>query len=292
MDRALRPSMKAGIIAFCDTEPQLRVERPSPDDWDNLTDVYRFLQPSYEITMATQGIFVANDNVRPAMDYLLAHLETERRKYDEDSFMTDRIDAAWAKFGQYYKLTDDAIAYFAATTLNPLHKLYYFDKNWAHVPGLAESLQQSKLQMRKLWEDTYRPQTQQATTRPVSNQGTQITNEFTNWLQQQIDTEHVDELSVYLNESCLQSGNPGGFKSLEWWLETSQQTRFPHLSRMAMDVLSIPAMTASTERLFSECKATCERSRTVPDTLKEIHLLRSWQRSTILQDSHVSPAHV
>ena len=59
---------------------------------------------------------------------------------------------------------------------------------------------------------------------------------------------------------------------------------------MAVDVLSIPTMAVFIERFFLECKASCERSRTFTDTLKEIHLFRSWQWFTILgQDLEVSP---
>ena len=143
------------------------------------------------------------------------------------------------------------------------------------MPGLREGLRRSKQDMRKLWDEVYKPQTEQATTRPAVAQGAQSFNGFTNWVQQQIDREHADELFIYLNESCLQTADARSFKSFDWWLETTQQNRYPHLARMAMDVLTIPAMAASTERLFAECKASCERSRTSPDTLKEIHLLRS-----------------
>ena len=86
--------MKAGIIAFCDTEPNLRAERLFSDDWDNLADMHRFLGPFYEITMATQGVFDAIDKVLPAIDYLFMHLETERRICSFRSFMAARIDAA------------------------------------------------------------------------------------------------------------------------------------------------------------------------------------------------------
>ena len=102
LDRALRDTMKAGIIAFCDTEPNIRAERLSPGDWDNLADMHRFIRPFYAITIATQGVFDAIDKVLPAMDYLLMHLETERRVCMPRSFMAPRIDTAWAKFVQYY----------------------------------------------------------------------------------------------------------------------------------------------------------------------------------------------
>ena len=40
--------------------------------------------------------------------------------------------------------------------------------------------------------------------------------------------------------------------ALEWWCQEQQQSRYPRLSRMAIDILSIPAMmSAEAERVFS-----------------------------------------
>jgi hypothetical protein len=41
-----------------------------------------------------------------------------------------------------------------------------------------------------------------------------------------------------------------------WWLEPTQRKRFPYLSKMAIDILLIPAMSAEPERLFSGVKLT------------------------------------
>ena len=274
--------MKTNIIAFCNTEPNLQAECLSPEDWDNLTDMHRFLKPFYDITMATQSVFDAINKIFPAMDYLLTHFKDERHNCTRGSFMAAQVNAAWSKFVQYYAMTDDAVAYFSATTLNFIYKWNYFDRHWGSVPKLQKNLRRNKQSMQRLWEDKYKSQAAQATTRFVSNQSKCSPNGFINWIQQQMDEEQADELSIYLNESCLRVGNPGRFKSLDWWLEASQKSRYPALWRMAVDVLSIPAMAASTERLFSECKISCERSRMSTTTLKDIHLLRSWQRSTIL----------
>jgi hypothetical protein len=42
--------------------------------------------------------------------------------------------------------------------------------------------------------------------------------------------------------------------AIAWLCEPRQRKRFPSLHRMAVDLLSIPAMSAEPERLFSECK--------------------------------------
>ena len=44
--------------------------------------------------------------------------------------------------------------------------------------------------------------------------------------------------------------------SRSWWMEPAQRTTYPALSVMALDLLSIPAMSAEPERLFSSAKIT------------------------------------
>ncbi|KAI8401843.1 hypothetical protein FOFC_18712 [Fusarium oxysporum] len=43
---------------------------------------------------------------------------------------------------------------------------------------------------------------------------------------------------------------------LSWWLREEQQQAYPRLSRMAVDILSIPAMSAEPERVFSGARRT------------------------------------
>jgi hypothetical protein len=55
---------------------------------------------------------------------------------------------------------------------------------------------------------------------------------------------------------CLLSQHHN-FKDVQrWWIEERQKRDFPNLSRMALDILSIPAMAADPERLFSSAGLT------------------------------------
>jgi hypothetical protein len=65
-----------------------------------------------------------------------------------------------------------------------------------------------------------------------------------------------------------------------------QQKDFPHLSRMALDFLSIPGMSAEPKRLFSSTKITISdlRSRLGSNTIKALECLRSWLK---IKDSEV-----
>ena len=83
--------------------------------------------------------------------------------------------------------------------------------------------------------------------------------------------------------------------SLKWWLELAQRRRFPNLSLMAIDILSIAPMSAETERLFSKAKLTVtnQRGSMNCETLNLLECLRSWDSSALIVPSacrYVDPA--
>lgn len=61
-------------------------------------------------------------------------------------------------------------------------------------------------------------------------------------------------------------------------MEPTQQKTFLALSIMAIDILSIPAMSAEPERLFSGAKITItdRRSRLGIDSVQAIECCKSW----------------
>ena len=65
--------------------------------------------------------------------------------------------------------------------------------------------------------------------------------------------------------------------SRSWWLEKTQQISYPNLSRMALDILSIPAMSADPERLFSSAKLLISdlRNKLSMDIIKAFKYLKS-----------------
>jgi hAT family C-terminal dimerisation region len=66
----------------------------------------------------------------------------------------------------------------------------------------------------------------------------------------------------------------------KWWLLPEQKRDYPNLSQMALDILSIPAMSASIERLFSSANITVSdrRNHLTPNTIEIIESLKSWQK--------------
>ncbi|KAK2684727.1 hypothetical protein QWA68_016241 [Fusarium oxysporum] len=84
----------------------------------------------------------------------------------------------------------------------------------------------------------------------------------------------MDEYERYCNSKRV-SGFTG---ALAWWLEETQQKTYPSLSKIAVDILSIPAISAEPERLFSGAKITItdRRNRLGSDVIEALECLKSW----------------
>ena len=75
-----------------------------------------------------------------------------------------------------------------------------------------------------------------------------------------------------------------GTSALLWWCQDIQRQRWPRLSYMAINILSIPAMSDEPERVFSGARRTIswERGQMEPETLEMTECLKHWKRSGIL----------
>jgi hypothetical protein len=75
---------------------------------------------------------------------------------------------------------------------------------------------------------------------------------------------------------CKEALEQLGLSPLEFWKENAY--RFPRLSQMARDILSIPGMSAEVERVFSSAKLMIppERSNLGADAIEAGECIRSW----------------
>lgn len=90
-----------------------------------------------------------------------------------------------------------------------------------------------------------------------------------------------DEYEDYSN------GEPydiGKMSALEWWCQDQQRKRWPRLSYMAIDILSIPAMSDEPERVFSGARRTIswERAQLGAENIERVECLKHWKLSGIV----------
>jgi hypothetical protein len=146
--------------------------------------------------------------------------------------------------------------------------------------------------VKQLWESKYKPVNTVARTETTAT-GTSSTNplalskpvnQFAAYLHKHkakamahLDDTPCsdDEYARYIKERVEWTDDP-----IAWWQEPVQRHKYPHLSKMALNMLSIPAMAADVERLFSSAGLTLtdRRNRMGIDLLEALECLKSWNK--------------
>jgi hypothetical protein len=77
--------------------------------------------------------------------------------------------------------------------------------------------------------------------------------------------------------------NIGKMPALQWWCQDPQRKHWPRLSYMAIDILSIPAMSDEPEQVFSgaRCTISWDRAQMEAETLEKVECLKHWKQSSI-----------
>lgn len=272
------------------------------DDWADLSQFLEVLQCFEEITQrlegnANTGSHGALWEVITSMDFLLEKLEGYRErlqlnqedhidpdlldKEEDTSISSDSkehfktsINQAWAVLNKYYALTDETPAYRAAVILHPQFKMGYFKKTWAFKPSWIAGAEQAVRTLWKEYKDTYQP-----TVTVTSSKRKREQSEIDRFLDfDDEDQAAGDELDRYLSMPREKNSNP-----IQWW--RTHRESYPVLSRLAFDLLSVPAMSSECERVFSKAGrvATDDRNRITAATLQEGECLKSWHSSGIIK---------
>jgi hypothetical protein len=166
--------------------------------------------------------------------------------------------------------------YLAALILHPGQKWRYFEQKWAEHP---DWLANAKREMRKFYQQhwEHRPTPAIAAVEPLETRRRDLAP-FQLWLTPHnyyaADEEPKDEYEFYMSSKPVTCDHP-----IEWW--RANQSTYPKLAQMAFDLLSIPAMSAECERVFSQAKLALghQRNRMSEDTLNAIQCLKHWIRN-------------
>ena len=94
-----------------------------------------------------------------------------------------------------------------------------------------------------------------------------------------VQAQNEDDLTSFINEPAIKL--PKGMTPLQWWCREEQRIRYPRLSRMAIDMLSIPPMSDEVERVFSGARRTVswERSRISATKIEQVECMGNWARN-------------
>ncbi|KAM0079685.1 hypothetical protein ACKRZS_008175, partial [Fusarium odoratissimum] len=126
--------------------------------------------------------------------------------------------------------------------------------NWTSDEQLVW-LRDAKNSVREFFEQHYPREEQPETSRTVTGKAVRQDepSQFDQWMQScdRCMMEEEDELGVYMRQGPVRREN---LNPVLWWKD--HQEEYPRLSKFALDILAIPAMSVDPERTFSVTKLT------------------------------------
>ncbi len=252
----------------------------TPGDWDTVREINIFLKPFDKVTSRTQGDLDSIEKTLSTMDILVKHFEKQRSKHANNAGFQNAILMAWYAFDKYYLLTDEVPAYAAALLLHPSRRKRYIDVNWSKswVAAVLPKLQ-------RLWDESYATAEKDAVL--ALSQPTPEPDEY-ELLEQGLDViqTSADDWTSFIEADPTEITTQ---TASQWWCQEQQRTRHPRLSRMAIDILSVPAMSAEAERVFSGARRQIPWSRASlgSRTIEQMECLKHWLRNGWLDELDV-----
>jgi hypothetical protein len=247
----------------------------TPEDWQTLRETRNFLQPFWRITQLTEGYRATLDQTLFTMDVLHKHYNRAFEKYKDNQQVLGCVLTSWYVFDKYYQLSDESPVYAAALILHPSRRKAHILKNWpkAWHKKIFNGV-------KKLWADDYKGRLPK---NPMSPLVPEAEPDEYDRLAQELEVvgkrSYTDEYESYAEDDPT----PIDCSPLTWWLRDRQREDYPNLSKMAINILSIPAMSADPERIFSGARRTISWDRMLlgASTIERGECLKSWIRSGI-----------
>lgn len=207
-------------------------------------------------------------------------LEESDPRRDRQILCTN-INLGWGKLMKYYTKTDLSAAYVAAVILHPRYNWTWLKKKWSHR---EDWLKAAKDRMGALWQSYSTFPLPQRPTRPHAQPRQRTDQLDLLWsddedddLEQEVE---VDEYAAWIERAQAKDI----YRPLDYW--TSEQTRsqWPRLSRLAIDIFTIPAMSDDPERTFSAAGLMVRphRGQLKDDSVTETQCLKNWLKRDVV----------
>ncbi|OBS16873.1 hypothetical protein FPOA_12520 [Fusarium poae] len=222
-------------------------------------------------------------DICPAYEWLMGHLEEAKSRADrtpEPAQCRTNINFAWVKLNKYYSAIDQSPVYYAATVLHPairwdfLHRAYRERPDWIGkaqqlIDGLWQEYKQLPVQFERGNYDQLRPIKR---AKEVEDSFSSYLDSFKSTTTARLEGNEGDELDRWLQLAGPVEKDCDPF--LYWF---NKRFEYPRLTRMAIDILSVPLMAAECERVFSSCgnMVSAKRCRLQAETVAVTQTVRS-----------------
>ena len=189
-------------------------------------------------------------------------------------FIAKSIGDGLKKVNKYLVLLNQSPVYWGALVLHPGYRKLWITRNLGR-----HEVESIITKLRCLFDERY-PAERSSVATPVSEDPIEaVDGEWNSRLPDdfyasQDNLSAADELDIYLSEMATPVEDP-----VDWWWQ--RRERFPRLSRMALDLLTIPPSSAECERCFSQAKLIITTQRHGMDdiALAKVQCMKNWLRN-------------
>jgi hypothetical protein len=272
---------KSAVTAYVfENHDSLKLDELSTEDWLYLKQIEEVLSPFHSTTLLGQGDNAQLSRTIVILDVLKRHLTNSKENAIYSSEIHTRSKNALRVLSQYRdKILSESPYYLAAIALHPSYRTTYFQRNWT---AADKRLSKWDTRLPALWSSyqaAYGNSSCQPSVQTLNKAPAKKQDEYLAGLLQDLNPSKDQRLDEW---TLFQSGGPLKIECspLSWWLQSQQQQNWPCLANMAVDILSIPAMSDEPERIFSGGRRTVswERMRLGEQTIQAAECLKSWVR--------------
>jgi hypothetical protein len=192
--------------------------------------------------------------------------------------------SSFHSISKYYEESDKTPIYATALLLHPEKRRRYIDRHW------EEDWREPAVTAARLYWAKFkdRPVTLTSMTKPGEKQREPSTYELLKQSMSVLDGPgDEDEFEKFVNAPPrhMTTKTP-----LEWWCREEQRLEYPRLHQMAIEVLSVPAMSDDPERVFSCTRRTIswDRTRLSAETIEKLECLGNWVKNDLIRKLYVA----
>jgi hypothetical protein len=269
------------ILFYYEFRAELQADSLSDNDWDHLDNILHGLKPFYQATLRVEGKTESGHHgaiweALPLLEALLGITERARQHEEANGRgfqpLAVAYQNAWEKLQKYYNKTDEAHSiYAAAVLLHPTYRKQYFDDKWT-TPELETWKDIMIMNVKDTWRKDYSGGCEQLQGDPVPSED--ILDQYL----RKSTSLNSDSFDSFIHGPVVKF-NEGA--DVYAWLKNNCS---PSVRQQALDLLSIPTMSAEVERVFSSAKLliTPQRNSLSEERVEYLELLRYWWRNNLI----------
>jgi len=247
-------------------------------DWLNCLIISELLEPFYNATKQLSGVFYPTSNLLLINIWNITSIFAKYRYQHNFNTIIAKLEQ---KFNTYWKIPPMWCC--LASVMDPRYRLDYVHavvddicNNTNQVDKINEINENIKNRLQKVFKEyesiygTNSASSSRTSTNPLWSRLQSNKEKY-------IRTTTSNELELYLDSTIVFTNEDlEKLDVLEWWSQNA--SRYPIVSRIAKDLLTIPASTVASESAFSAGKRviTDRRSRLSDESVEASVCLKDW----------------